>query len=177
MSTLSVLLLSVVAVVAAYRVPLGTVGPAAPALSSRSQNVAMQFQFPWDTKKAAPAAPVATSFASSKSSGSPYGMSKSDEELTKKALEDPSSLSPEELRRVKLELSTNWKPRTSTVAGEGYTFFQGPTPKTAQQEGMPDFFSAENFEGAVDELGTTQKVIFGLAAAGLLFLAVELITA
>ena len=26
---------------------------------------------------------------------------------------------------------------------EGYTFFQGPTPKTGQQADLPDFFSSE----------------------------------
>ena len=33
-------------------------------------------------------------------------------------------LTPEERRRQKLEVGTNWPPRTSTVKGEGYQFFQ-----------------------------------------------------
>lgn len=59
----------------------------------------------------------------------------------------------EEARRIKLEVGTNWQPRTTTAKGtgfwnddrEGFMFFQGPTPKTAVQAGLPSFFSQENF--------------------------------
>ena len=54
-------------------------------------------------------------------------------------------LTPEERRRQKLEVGTNWPPRTSTVKGQGYQFFQGSTPKTSNQEDLPSFFSADNF--------------------------------
>ena len=54
-------------------------------------------------------------------------------------------LSPEERRKFKLVDSCNWKPRTLPIAGKGYFFFQGPTPKTAVQEDLPSFFSAANF--------------------------------
>ena len=59
----------------------------------------------------------------------------------------------EEARRIKLETGTNWQPRTTTAgdgtfwndAREGFMFFQGPSPKTAVQEGLPSFFSQDNF--------------------------------
>lgn len=82
------------------------------------------------------------------------------------AFKDPKSLSAEEERKLKLEVGTNWKPRTSTKAGEGYQFFQGPTPKTGVQEDLPDFFSGENFSGA-GELGLVPKLVFALGAASL----------
>ena len=34
---------------------------------------------------------------------------------------------------------------TKFEKGEDYLFFQGPAPKTAIQEDLPSFFSAENF--------------------------------
>merc|ERR1719174_3246722 len=52
---------------------------------------------------------------------------------------------PEETRRNRLITGTNWPPRTYPKPGEGYFFFQGPTPKTAYQADLPSFFSAENF--------------------------------
>lgn len=59
----------------------------------------------------------------------------------------------EEARRIKLEVGTNWPPRTTTAKAtgfwnddrEGFMFFQGPTPKTAVQAGLPSFFSQDNF--------------------------------
>ena len=51
----------------------------------------------------------------------------------------------EKRRESKLITGTNWPPRTKPTPGEGYFFFQGPTPKTAVQEDLPSFFSAENF--------------------------------
>ena len=59
----------------------------------------MQLSFPWDKK--------------------PSG--KSDESI---AFKDPDALTAEEERKLKLEIGTNWRPRTSTKAGEGYQFFQ-----------------------------------------------------
>ena len=58
-----------------------------------------------------------------------------------------------EQRRLKLEAGTNWPPRTTTVSDgtffnnnrEGFMFFQGPTPLTGTQEGLPSFFSGDNF--------------------------------
>ena len=44
-----------------------------------------------------------------------------------------TGLTPSEERRQKLEVGTNWPPRTSTIYREGYQFFQGPTPKTGYQ--------------------------------------------
>merc|ERR1719387_1861796 len=48
-------------------------------------------------------------------------------------------------RLNKLVTGTNWPPRTEPTPGKGYFFFQGPTPKTAVQDDLPSFFSAENF--------------------------------
>merc|ERR1719387_2263194 len=48
-------------------------------------------------------------------------------------------------RLNKLVTGTNWPPRTEPTPGKGYFFFQGPTPKTAVQDDLPDFFSTENF--------------------------------
>ena len=67
-------------------------------------------------------------------------------------------------RRQKLEVGTNWPPRTSTVAGEGYQFFQGPTPKTGVQEGMPGFF--EGVGEGLSEANTGAFVAIGAAAVG-----------
>lgn len=78
------------------------------------------------------------------------------------AFKDPESLTPEEERKLKLEIGTNWRPRTSTVKGEGYQFFQGPTPKTSVQDDLPDFFSSENLSGA--EVPGLGKVFIPAAA-------------
>lgn len=91
------------------------------------------------------------------------------------AFRDPESWTPEEERKVKLELSANYRPRTSTVKGEGYQFFQGPTPLTGEQEGMADFLSKENFQEA-GSLSIVQKGILGVAVLGVLALLVALIT-
>jgi len=51
-------------------------------------------------------------------------------------------------------------------AGEDYLFFQGPAPKTAVQEDLPSFFSAENFgdmQISTLQIGVT-VVGFGTAA-------------
>ena len=75
--------------------------------------------------------------------------------------------SAEEERRQKLEVGTNWPPRTSTIAGEGYQFFQGPTPKTGVQEDLPSFFSFNDVGG----ISTVQAAFVGVAAVGSLALA------
>jgi len=133
--------------VAAPRVAAPRVGMAAwarpAALAKRAQPAAMMV-WPWEK-----AAPKPTT---------------SDDSI---AFKDASSLTKEEERRLKLEVGTNWEPRTSTVKGEGYQFFQGPTPKTGVQADVPDFFSSDNFAGA-GELGTTPKILIGLG--GVLFL-------
>ena len=51
----------------------------------------------------------------------------------------------EEKRRLRIMDGANWRPRTYPKEGEGYFFFQGPTPKTSVQKNVPSFFSAENF--------------------------------
>ena len=54
--------------------------------------------------------------------------------------EATSLLSVEEMRQLKLESSANWPPRTKPQEGEGYIFFQGPTPKTGTQPDRASFF-------------------------------------
>ncbi|KOO34972.1 hypothetical protein Ctob_015576 [Chrysochromulina tobinii] len=41
--------------------------------------------------------------------------------------------------------------------GEDYLFFQGPAPTTAVQDGLPSFFSAENFQDL--EISTLQIAV------------------
>jgi len=79
---------------------------------------------------------------------------------------DPATLTPEEERKLKLELSANYRPRTPPTEGEGYIFFQGPSPKTSVQADLPSFFSSENFDGT--DLPTPAKVL--IPVGGLLFL-------
>ena len=84
------------------------------------------------------------------------------------------TMSPEEQRRTKLEIGTNWPPRTDSskpfdINREGFMFFQGPTPLTAVQENMPSFFSRANFE----EVQVPQKLVvlggvFGVSAVAVL---------
>ena len=50
---------------------------------------------------------------------------------------------PEE-RRLVSDTASNWG-YTRKPEQEGYTFFQGPSPKTGEQEDLPGFFSSENF--------------------------------
>lgn len=90
------------------------------------------------------------------------------------------ALSPEEQRRQKLEVGTNWPPRTSTedpfdVNREGYMFFQGPTPLTSVQDNLPSFFSSDNFEDveipgqlkvAVPVFGASFVAVAGVVALG-----------
>jgi hypothetical protein len=70
-------------------------------------------------------------------------------------------------RKLKLEVGTNWRPRTSTVKGEGYQFFQGPSPKTSVQEGMPDFFSSDNFADSDAGAGKLFIPLAGVLTLGL----------
>merc|ERR1719453_1752886 len=68
-------------------------------------------------------------------------------------------------REQALIIGTNWQPRTPPEAGKGYFFFQGPTPKTAVQADLPDFFSSENF---VDlEVKPVQLAVTGTGFAAL----------
>lgn len=83
------------------------------------------------------------------------------------AFKDPEALTPEEERKLKLEVGTNWRPRTSTVKGEGYQFFQGPSPKTSVQEGMPDFFSSDNFADSDAGAGKLFIPLAGVLTLGL----------
>jgi len=88
------------------------------------------------------------------------------------------ALSPEEQRRTKLETGTNWPPRTTTekpfdTFREGYMFFQGPTPLTSVQEGMPSFLSSKNFEAL--EVPNVAKVIGGVFAVSFLATGVLLV--
>ena len=64
-----------------------------------------------------------------------------DPRALKSRIQDATSLlTPEELKELKLEASANWPPRTKPQEGEGYIFFQGPTPKTGTQPGLASFF-------------------------------------
>ena len=80
-------------------------------------------------------------------------------------------MSPAEQRRMKLEVGANWEPRTTTadpfgIDREGYMFFQGPTPKTSVQAGLPSFLSAENFADL--EVPTKLKILGAVGGASLL---------
>ena len=64
-----------------------------------------------------------------------------DPRALKARIQDATSLlSVEEMRQLKLESSANWPPRTKPQEGEGYIFFQGPTPKTGTQPDRASFF-------------------------------------
>lgn len=83
----------------------------------------------------------------------------------------------EEARRMKLEVGTNWAPRTTTAKGtgfwnddrEGFMFFQGPTPLTSVQPDLPNYFSAKNFEGIV--VPNVLKVLAGVGGVAFLVVA------
>ncbi|KAL1515122.1 hypothetical protein AB1Y20_004184 [Prymnesium parvum] len=132
-----------------------------------SPPVLMQFRFPWDAPAppAAPAPPPEPSIPMSSSLSEAL------------AFKDATTLSKEEERKLKLEIGTNWPPRTSTVPGQGYQFFQGPTPKTSFQEDLPDFFSKENLSINIEEIGLVPKVAVGVTAALTLWLLVTLLIA
>ena len=100
-----------------------------------------------------------------------------------RSLED---MAPEEQRRQKLEVGTNWPPRTSTAKPfsdglfspeherTGYMFFQGPTPRTAVQEGLPSFFSRANWE-SMDEGPWFLPLLTGLGGVSFLSVAAVLV--
>ena len=75
-------------------------------------------------------------------------------------------------RESALIVGTNWPPRTKPTPGEGYFFFQGPTPKTAVQKDLPDFFSSDNFADV--EIEPIQVTLAGTGAAALAALVVSL---
>jgi len=88
---------------------------------------------------------------------------------SKRFMQSGRKLTEEELKRKsKIVDSANWPPRTMPIKGEGYFFFQGPSPKTAVQKDLPSFFSKENFEDlqiAPQQLAVTAS---GLGAAAVL---------
>jgi hypothetical protein len=49
--------------------------------------------------------------------------------------------------------------------GADYLFFQGPAPKTAIQEDVPNFFSPENFQSIIEDIKITPLRI-GIGLAG-----------
>jgi len=51
-------------------------------------------------------------------------------------------------------------------AAEDYLFFQGPAPKSAIQDDLPDFFSAENFT----DMKVTVPQILAVGVSGVLVL-------
>merc|ERR1712153_254350 len=51
--------------------------------------------------------------------------------------------------------------------GSDFLFFQGPAPKTAIQEDVPNFFSPENVESILEDIKITPlRIGIGLAGAG-----------
>jgi hypothetical protein len=59
-------------------------------------------------------------------------------------------------------------------AAEDYLFFQGPAPKSAIQDDLPDFFSAENFTDM--KVTLPQLISVGVGGACVLIFAYLLIT-
>lgn len=90
-----------------------------------------------------------------------------DPRALKSRIQDATSLlTPEELKELKLEASANWPPRTKPQEGEGYIFFQGPTPKTGTQPGLASFF--DDLQAAPERfsaLGVVEKAVLATAAA------------
>ena len=75
------------------------------------------------------------------------------------------NMTDEEKRKVKVETSANWPPRTPPLYGEGYFFFQGPTPLTGEQADLPGFFDELSGSAArFQSLSTIQKGLIGSAA-------------
>merc|ERR1712204_20382 len=53
------------------------------------------------------------------------------------------------------------------MGGSDFLFFQGPAPKTAIQEDVPNFFSPENVESILEDIKITPlRIGIGLAGAG-----------
>ena len=73
-------------------------------------------------------------------------------------LKNPDDWTDEERKQVTTQAS-NWGNRGGL---EGYTFFNGPTPKTGVQEDMPDFFSGD---ARADVEVPPQLLVFGGLAA------------
>ena len=77
-----------------------------------------------------------------------------------------SLLTAEEERELKLQVGTNWPPRTMPQEGEGYIFFQGPTPKTGKQPELPSFLEdLKQAQARFAGLNTVPKALIGTAAA------------
>ena len=72
----------------------------------------------------------------------------------------------EERRLLKLEVGTNWRPRTTPDQWDqkGYFFFQGPSPKTSVQKDLPSFFSPDNFANLEVSLAQVLVTLTGLAS-------------
>ena len=101
-----------------------------------------------------------------------------DPRALKSRIQDATSLlTPEELKELKLEASANWPPRTKPQEGEGYIFFQGPTPKTGTQPARPGFFDElQTAPERFSALGNVEKAVLATAAAlGLVLFVILLI--
>jgi len=88
------------------------------------------------------------------------------------------AMSPQEQRRQKLEVGTNWPPRTTTAMDgvfdngrEGYMFFQGPSPLTAVQPNLASFLSKESLAG----VAVPKQLVLFAGLGGLSGLAVLLV--
>lgn len=76
------------------------------------------------------------------------------------------------VRELKLERSANFPPRTPTD-GTGYTFFQGPTPKTGSQDSLNKFDAVAEVKTATIPLQL--KIFGGLTVVLSLWLLVSLV--
>ena len=86
---------------------------------------------------------------------------------------DPKSWSEEEKRLV-TRIASNWGD-TKKPEQENYTFFQGPTPKTGNQENLPSFFSTEA-RAEMTEIPQQLFLFGGVLAVGVTALTVFLVT-
>jgi len=90
-----------------------------------------------------------------------------------------SQLGADEQRRIKLEVGTNWPPRTSTAKPfsddrEGYMFFQGPTPLTARQPDLASFW--DDLKGVTSgAFSTKAKIVGGVFGTTFLLLLLSLL--
>jgi len=84
----------------------------------------------------------------------------------------------QEERLLKLELAATFPPRTGTNhnggLGDSYMFFQGPTPKTAKQDGLTDFFK-QDFGSLVGKSELVAKASIGVGLLLSLTLLVSLV--
>ena len=96
-----------------------------------------------------------------------------------------AALPVEEQRRIKLEVGTNWPPRTTTgkagtsegpfgINRQGFMFFQGPTPLTAVQPDLKPF-PEELRSVSLDSFSQKSKIIGAIFGATSLLVFVLLI--